>query len=67
MDIKRPTPVEFYHFYNDMVCMVKGLEGDYTTIDLRDESCVTGKIINVDGYMNIEMEDCYYYNTRGNR
>lgn len=63
--IKKVPALENFLFYNTMACLVKALEGDYTIIDLRNESCVTGRIIDVDAYMNIEMEDCYYYNSRG--
>lgn len=56
---------ERYFFYNNLVNVVKGLEGQYTTIDLRNEACLTGKIINVDGYMNVELEDVILYDPRG--
>ncbi|XP_022194609.1 U7 snRNA-associated Sm-like protein LSm10 [Nilaparvata lugens] len=46
---------EKYHTFNGLNCLVKGLEGRFTTIDLRNESFVTGKIEEVDGYMNLTM------------
>ncbi|KAI4468399.1 u7 snrna-associated sm-like protein lsm10 [Holotrichia oblita] len=61
----KPSGKEIFLYYNTMASLVKGLEQNYTTIDFRDESVVTGKIVNVDGFMNIEMEDCSYYNARG--
>ncbi|KRT82134.1 hypothetical protein AMK59_3377 [Oryctes borbonicus] len=67
MAVKRSSATEFFLYYNSMTCLVKGLEGDYTTVDFRDESCVSGKIVHVDGFMNIEMENCYYYNSRGRK
>jgi hypothetical protein len=42
---------EKFFLFNGLVCLVQGLEGKYTTVDLRNESCVTGKIEQVDGYV----------------
>ena len=39
-----------------MVCLLKAIEGLETTVELRGEKEVTGKIIHVDGYMNITMK-----------
>jgi hypothetical protein len=39
---------EKYFLYNGLVCLVQSLEGRYTTVDLRNESSVTGKIEQVD-------------------
>jgi hypothetical protein len=39
---------EKYFLFNGLVCLVQGIEGQYTTVDLRNESCVTGKIEQVD-------------------
>jgi len=39
---------ERFFLYNGLVCLVQSLEGKYTTVDLRNESCVTGKIEQVD-------------------
>lgn len=64
--MQRATKCEQFHIYNSLVLLVKALEGEYTTVDLRDEAYVTGKIAEVDGFMNIEMEDCIFYNSRGN-
>lgn len=62
---KRPTKVEVFHYYNSLVCIPKALIGRYTLIDLRDDSCVSGRITDVDGYMNVQMEDVVFYNNRG--
>lgn len=56
---------EILLFFNTLCGLVKNLEKRYTTIDLRNECCVTGKIIKVDGFMNIEMEDVVFYDMRG--
>lgn len=60
-----PSKAEKYHFYNSLVCLVKALTDRYTLIDLRNDSCVSGKIAHVDGYMNVEMKDVVFYNPRG--
>ncbi|GLV36615.1 Lsm10 [Carabus blaptoides fortunei] len=56
---------EAFYFYNNLTGMVKSLENKYTTIDLKNEACVTGKIVLVDGYMNIDLEDALFYDPRG--
>lgn len=56
---------EVYYYYNNLVSVVKGLEGVYTAIDLRNESSITGRIDCVDGYMNVELSDAVYYDARG--
>jgi hypothetical protein len=40
---------EKFNLFNGLLCLVQSLEGKYTTVDLRNESCVTGKIEQVDG------------------
>ncbi|GFR24977.1 sm domain-containing protein, partial [Trichonephila clavata] len=40
-----------------LVCLLQGLAGKVVHIDLRDETTITGKVDNVDGYMNIEMSN----------
>jgi len=42
------TKKEKHFLFNGLVCLVQSLEGKYTTVDLRNESCVTGKIEQVD-------------------
>lgn len=61
----RQDKLEKRLLYNTLSCVVKGLEGLYTTIDLRNEATVTGKISFVDGFMNVEMEDVVFYDPRG--
>ncbi|KAK6641403.1 hypothetical protein RUM44_013114 [Polyplax serrata] len=41
------------------------MENRYTTVDLRNEMCVTGKVTGVDGYMNIVISDATLYDTDG--
>lgn len=59
------TKKEQFHFFNSLTGLVKGLENDYTIIDLQNEECVSGKIKYVDGFMNIDLEDVIFYNSRG--
>ena len=40
---------EKFEIYNGLVCLAQGIEGSFTTVDLRNESSVTGKIEQVDG------------------
>lgn len=54
-----------HNIYNSMTGIVAGLEGEYTTIDLRNEAIVTGKIESVDGNMNIDMQDVTFYDPKG--
>lgn len=54
-----------FYFYNNLLCLVKATEKHYTTIDLHNEECVTGKVSSVDGCMNVELEDAIFYNARG--
>ncbi|XP_056645953.1 U7 snRNA-associated Sm-like protein LSm10 isoform X2 [Diorhabda sublineata] len=51
---------EQFLIYNTLSSLVKALEGYYTTIDLRNESSVSGLVTKVDGFMNVEMEDVVY-------
>lgn len=59
------TKKEKHLYYNTLACLAKALEGYYTVVDLRNEACITGKIAQVDGYMNLQMEDVVFYNPRG--
>ena len=40
---------EKFESFNGLVCLAQGIEGSFTTVDLRNESYVTGKIEQVDG------------------
>lgn len=60
------TRREKYRYYNTLACLAKALEGYYTIVDLRNDASLTGKIEVVDGYMNVQMADVTFYNTRGN-
>nr|CAH7758853.1 unnamed protein product [Callosobruchus chinensis] len=64
--MQRPvSKKEQYFYHNSLVCVVKALEGIYTTIDLRNDTYVTGKIVRVDGWMNVDMVDAVFCDSRG--
>lgn len=63
----RDSKKEQFMIYNTLSCLVKSLEGYYTTIDLRNESSVAGLVAKVDGFMNIELEDVVYLDSYGGR
>lgn len=50
---------------NSLVVLLQGLQGQVTTVELRDESSVRGRVINVDAFMNIRLEDVHYRDRRG--
>ncbi|XP_061597988.1 U7 snRNA-associated Sm-like protein LSm10 [Cololabis saira] len=50
---------------NSMVVLLQGLQGQVTTVDLRDESSARGRIVNVDAFMNVRLEDVLYRDRRG--
>ncbi|KAJ8273420.1 hypothetical protein GJAV_G00101420 [Gymnothorax javanicus] len=50
---------------NSLVILLQGLRGQVTTVDLRDESIARGRVVNVDAFMNIRLEDVLYRDRRG--
>uniref|UniRef100_A0A1A7X3J0 LSM10, U7 small nuclear RNA associated n=1 Tax=Iconisemion striatum TaxID=60296 RepID=A0A1A7X3J0_9TELE len=52
---------------NSLVVLLQGLQGQVTTVDLRDESTARGRVLNVDAFMNIRLEDVLYQDRRGRR
>ncbi|XP_076862241.1 U7 snRNA-associated Sm-like protein LSm10 [Brachyhypopomus gauderio] len=50
---------------NSLVVLLQGLHGEVTTVDLRDESTARGRVINVDAFMNVRLEDVLYKDRRG--
>lgn len=56
---------ESYYIKNTLICLLKAVEGKVTTVELRNENSVTGKIDHVDGYMNISMSNVCYKSYRG--
>ncbi|XP_068566741.1 U7 snRNA-associated Sm-like protein LSm10 isoform X1 [Cebidichthys violaceus] len=50
---------------NSMVVLLQGLQGEVTTVDLRNESTARGRVVNVDAFMNVRLEDVLYRDRRG--
>ncbi|KAM4724870.1 U7 snRNA-associated Sm-like protein LSm10 [Anableps anableps] len=50
---------------NCLVVLLQGLQGEVTTVDLRDESTARGRVLNVDAFMNVRLEDVLYRDRRG--
>jgi len=50
-----------------LACILPTLRNKRTTIELRNESFVSGKIVEGDGFMNITMEDVTFTDPRGAR
>lgn len=51
---------------NGLTCLVQGLTGLYTTVDLRNDCYVSGKIDIVDRSMNITVSDAIFTDVCGN-
>merc|ERR1719209_1020529 len=47
--------------------MLPALRNRRTTVELRNEGHVTGKVVEADGFMNITMEDVTFIDPRGSR
>ncbi|XP_073340010.1 U7 snRNA-associated Sm-like protein LSm10 [Pagrus major] len=45
---------------NSMVILLQGLQGQVTTVDLKNESTARGRVVNVDAFMNIRLKDVLY-------
>ena len=58
---------EDYLKNNTLSCVVAMCISEKTTIELRNESHVTGKIIDVDGFMNVTLENVIFCDACGNR
>jgi hypothetical protein len=46
---ERKSKHEIYRIYNDLTCLAVSLVNKNILIDLRNETSVAGKIVNVDG------------------
>ncbi|KAI4817475.1 hypothetical protein KUCAC02_010874 [Chaenocephalus aceratus] len=42
-----------------------GLQGEVTTVELRNESSARGRVVNVDAFMNVRLDDVTYKDRRG--
>ncbi|TDH03894.1 hypothetical protein EPR50_G00146620 [Perca flavescens] len=50
---------------NSMVVLLQGLQGEVTTVDLRNECTARGRVVNVDAFMNVRLKDVLYRDRRG--
>ncbi|KAL0115268.1 hypothetical protein PUN28_010674 [Cardiocondyla obscurior] len=56
---------EKYFFHNTLSILLKAVEKQRTTIDLRNEASIVGVVDYADAYMNVVMNDCIYTDPRG--
>ncbi|XP_069124230.1 U7 snRNA-associated Sm-like protein LSm10 [Argopecten irradians] len=59
------TDRERFKIRNSLICLLKAVEGKVTTVELRNESTVSGLVEHVDGYMNVTMTDVSFRNYKG--
>lgn len=52
---------------NSLIILLQGLQGQVTTVDLRDESVAHGRIENVDAFMNIRLAKVTYTDRWGHQ
>ncbi|XP_055512071.1 U7 snRNA-associated Sm-like protein LSm10 [Leucoraja erinacea] len=50
---------------NSLIILLQGIHGHVTTVELRDESSVRGRIINVDAFMNVRLSEVLYTDRAG--
>lgn len=50
---------------NSLVVLLQGLQGQVTTVDLRNECSARGRLVNVDAFMNLRLEAVLYRDRRG--
>ncbi|KOX73630.1 U7 snRNA-associated Sm-like protein LSm10 [Melipona quadrifasciata] len=56
---------ERYFYYNSLAILLKAVENERTTIDLRNEASVYGTVEHADAYMNVVMKNCVFTDPRG--
>ena len=54
------TGVERGALRNSLSCLALGCVGYVTTVELTDDSYVTGRVVSVDSRMNMNMEGCVW-------
>jgi len=59
------TQRERFKVRNTLICLLKEVEGKTTTVELRNESSVSGLVEHVDGYMNVTMSSVCFRNYKG--
>lgn len=50
---------------NSLICLLQGLIGHRATIELRNESSITGRILDVDIHMNVSLSDVTFTSEKG--
>lgn len=53
-------PREIQKATNTLVCLLQGLTGHVAKIELRNEASLVGKIMHVDGFMDVDMSNVSY-------
>ncbi|XP_032680322.1 U7 snRNA-associated Sm-like protein LSm10 isoform X2 [Odontomachus brunneus] len=56
---------EKHLFYNSLSILLKAVEKQRTTVDLRNEASIFGIVEEADAFMNIVMRDCIFTDPRG--
>ncbi|CAL1689241.1 unnamed protein product [Lasius platythorax] len=56
---------EKHSFYNSLSILLKAVEKQRTTVDLRNEASIFGIVEQADAYMNVVMRDCIFTDPRG--
>ncbi|XP_058790455.1 U7 snRNA-associated Sm-like protein LSm10 [Phymastichus coffea] len=56
---------ERHLLYNTLAILLKAVEGERTTVDLRNEACIYGTVEQADGFMNILMKNCIFTDPKG--
>ncbi|CAH0699037.1 unnamed protein product [Spodoptera exigua] len=60
------TAKEKFKFHNTLLCLVQAMQGKNITVDLRNDSCICGRVASVDGFMNITFGNAVYCDPQGN-
>ncbi|XP_070840998.1 U7 snRNA-associated Sm-like protein LSm10 [Chaetodon trifascialis] len=50
---------------NSMVVLLQGLQGEVTTVDMKNESTARGRVVSVDAFMNVRLQNVLYRDRRG--
>ena len=61
------TPEERVRSESTLLCLIQACKGYTTTVDLRNESSVLGRIEHVDGHMNLRMMDVTFSKINGEK
>ncbi|RLU15605.1 hypothetical protein DMN91_011358 [Ooceraea biroi] len=56
---------EKFFLYNTLSILLKAVEKQRTTVDLRNEASIFGIVDHADAHMNVVMRDCVFTDPRG--